>query len=140
MIGLWPVALVQDLQEQFGAGIRKVLDWTDRHGTVPVPFPRHASAVSASIRSTMPIRRRSSRPARHAREEAQMKPGPASPGHRHRRLEKIRQDHPGHAPRHRVLRRGLKVATVKHAHHAFQIDDAETEAPSIAAPAPHKSP
>lgn len=39
VIGLWPVALVQDLQEQLGAGTRKVLDWTDRHRTVAVPFP-----------------------------------------------------------------------------------------------------
>jgi molybdenum cofactor guanylyltransferase len=39
VIGLWPVALVQDLQAQLGAGTRKVLDWTDRHGTVAVPFP-----------------------------------------------------------------------------------------------------
>jgi molybdopterin-guanine dinucleotide biosynthesis protein A len=39
VIGLWPVALAQDLEEQLGAGVRKVLHWTDRHGTVPVPFP-----------------------------------------------------------------------------------------------------
>jgi molybdopterin-guanine dinucleotide biosynthesis protein A len=39
VIGLWPVALVDDLEAQLAAGVRKVLDWTDRHGTVPVPFP-----------------------------------------------------------------------------------------------------
>jgi molybdopterin-guanine dinucleotide biosynthesis protein A len=39
VIGLWPIALVQDLEEQLRAGVRKVLHWTDRHGTVPVPFP-----------------------------------------------------------------------------------------------------
>jgi molybdopterin-guanine dinucleotide biosynthesis protein A len=27
------------LELQLGAGVRKVLAWTDRHGTVPVPFP-----------------------------------------------------------------------------------------------------
>lgn len=39
VIGLWPIALAQDLEEQLRNGVRKVLHWTDRHGTVPVPFP-----------------------------------------------------------------------------------------------------
>ena len=39
VIGLWPVALADDLEAQLTAGVRKVLRWTDRHGTVPVPFP-----------------------------------------------------------------------------------------------------
>lgn len=39
VIGLWPVALAADLEEQLRAGVRKVLAWTDRHGTIPVPFP-----------------------------------------------------------------------------------------------------
>jgi molybdopterin-guanine dinucleotide biosynthesis protein A len=39
VIGLWPVALADDLQAQLQDGVRKVLHWTDRHGTVPVPFP-----------------------------------------------------------------------------------------------------
>ncbi len=39
VIGLWPVGLADDLEAQLAAGIRKVLAWTDRHGTVPVPFP-----------------------------------------------------------------------------------------------------
>jgi molybdenum cofactor guanylyltransferase len=39
VIGLWPVALAQDLEEQLRGGVRKVLAWTDKHGTVPVPFP-----------------------------------------------------------------------------------------------------
>jgi molybdenum cofactor guanylyltransferase len=38
VIGLWPVALAEDLEDQLGAGVRKVLHWTDRHGTVAVPF------------------------------------------------------------------------------------------------------
>ena len=38
VIGLWPVALAQDLEDKLRQGIRKVLDWTDRHGTVPVAF------------------------------------------------------------------------------------------------------
>jgi len=39
VIGLWPVALADDLEAQLAGGVRKVLHWTDRHGTVPVPFP-----------------------------------------------------------------------------------------------------
>ncbi|HEX5999379.1 MAG TPA: molybdenum cofactor guanylyltransferase MobA [Hyphomicrobiaceae bacterium] len=39
VIGLWPVALADDLEAQLAAGVRKVLVFTDRHGTVPVPFP-----------------------------------------------------------------------------------------------------
>ena len=38
VIGLWPVALSDDLEQELAAGVRKVLHWTDRHGTVPVPF------------------------------------------------------------------------------------------------------
>jgi molybdopterin-guanine dinucleotide biosynthesis protein A len=37
--GLWPMALADDLERQLAAGVRKVLHWTDRHGTVPVAFP-----------------------------------------------------------------------------------------------------
>jgi molybdopterin-guanine dinucleotide biosynthesis protein A len=39
VIGLWPIALAEDLEQQLRNGVRKVLHWTDRHGTVPVPFP-----------------------------------------------------------------------------------------------------
>lgn len=39
VIGLWPVALADDLEAALTSGVRKVLAWTDRHGTVPVDFP-----------------------------------------------------------------------------------------------------
>lgn len=39
VIGLWPVALADDLDAALRSGLRKVLDWTDRHGTLPVDFP-----------------------------------------------------------------------------------------------------
>jgi molybdenum cofactor guanylyltransferase len=39
VIGLWPVSLVEDLQAALESGVRKVLHWTDRHGTVAVDFP-----------------------------------------------------------------------------------------------------
>lgn len=37
-IGLWSVALADDLEQQLGAGVRKVLQWTDQQGAVAVPF------------------------------------------------------------------------------------------------------
>ena len=39
VIGLWPVALADDLERAIrDDGIRKVLAWTDRHGTLAVDF------------------------------------------------------------------------------------------------------
>lgn len=39
VIGAWPVALADDLQAELEAGVRKVLRWTDKHGTIGVDFP-----------------------------------------------------------------------------------------------------
>ena len=39
VIGLWPIALADDLEAALRGGLRKVLHWTDKHGTVPVDFP-----------------------------------------------------------------------------------------------------
>ncbi len=39
VIGLWPVALADDLEQALTSGVRKVLAWTDRHGTRTVDFP-----------------------------------------------------------------------------------------------------
>lgn len=39
VIGLWPVRLADDLEQALEGGVRKVLHWTDRHGTVGVDFP-----------------------------------------------------------------------------------------------------
>jgi molybdopterin-guanine dinucleotide biosynthesis protein A len=39
VIGLWPVDLADDLEAALNQGTRKVLAWTDRHGTIPVDFP-----------------------------------------------------------------------------------------------------
>lgn len=38
VIGLWPVALADDLEAALISGVRKVLAWTDRHGTAAVDF------------------------------------------------------------------------------------------------------
>ncbi len=39
VIGLWPVELADDLEAALNDGVRKVLHWTDRHGTLEVDFP-----------------------------------------------------------------------------------------------------
>jgi molybdopterin-guanine dinucleotide biosynthesis protein A len=39
VIGLWPIGLMQDLEEQLKTGVRKVQQWADRHVAVSVPFP-----------------------------------------------------------------------------------------------------
>ncbi len=37
--GLWPVDLADDLEQALHDGVRKVLHWTDRHGTCLAQFP-----------------------------------------------------------------------------------------------------
>lgn len=39
VIGLWPLTLMEDLETALAEGMRKVLAWTDRHGTLAVEFP-----------------------------------------------------------------------------------------------------
>ena len=39
--GLWPVALRDDLREALESGVRKVVAWTDVHGTAMADFPTH---------------------------------------------------------------------------------------------------
>ncbi|MEM6595775.1 MAG: molybdenum cofactor guanylyltransferase MobA, partial [Pseudomonadota bacterium] len=37
--GLWPVSLRDDLRAALQEGVRKVVQWTDRHGTALANFP-----------------------------------------------------------------------------------------------------
>lgn len=39
VIGLWPVALADDLAAALDKGVRKVVTWTDPHGCATVDFP-----------------------------------------------------------------------------------------------------
>ena len=129
VIGLWPIALMQDLEEQLKAGVRKVLHWTDRHGTVAVPFPVSA-LLRPQHRSVLQRQHAAGagRVARHAAQDLVMKPGAAvlpvigiagwKKSGKTTLVTRLITE---------LTRRGLKVATVKHAHHAFQIDDAETD-------------
>jgi molybdopterin-guanine dinucleotide biosynthesis protein A len=57
VIGLWPVALADDLESALEAGVRKVLEWTDRHGTVVVDFPFlrfHGRQIDPFFNANMP--------------------------------------------------------------------------------------
>lgn len=47
VIGLWPIALANDLEGALGGGSRKVLEWADRHGAAVVNFPMHMTHVGA---------------------------------------------------------------------------------------------
>ena len=38
VIGCWPIAHADDLDQALRGGVRKVLRWTDTHGTLPVDF------------------------------------------------------------------------------------------------------
>jgi molybdenum cofactor guanylyltransferase/molybdopterin-guanine dinucleotide biosynthesis protein MobB len=141
VIGLWPIALADDLESQLGAGVRKVLAWTDRHGTVAVPFPMvelGGKEIDPFFNANTPQELDSLRAALAAVGRRASGVGPDD-----RRL-------PTSDPRlppiigvagwknsgkttlvtrlvAELTRRGLEVATVKHAHHDFQIDDAETD-------------
>jgi molybdopterin-guanine dinucleotide biosynthesis protein A len=39
VFGLWPTALADDLRAALAGGVRKVLDWTDKHGARLAKFP-----------------------------------------------------------------------------------------------------
>ena len=81
-----------------GKGVRKVLDWSNRHGCVGVDFPPERLDDIESIPSSMPTRRRSwincAACWRHRDHDGHVQ----APRYRHRRLEKIRQDDADHTP------------------------------------------
>ena len=129
VIGLWPVALAEDLEEQLRGGVRKVLHWTDRHGTASVPFPP-ARVCGTRHRSVLQRQHAAGAgpAARHAgqdREVEQMKrAGGSTPVIGIAGWKKSGKTTLAVRLIAEFTRRGLKVATVKHAHHDFQIDDA----------------
>lgn len=46
VIGLWPVSLTGDLEDALISGVRKVLQWTDSHGTCFADFPMIETAAA----------------------------------------------------------------------------------------------
>jgi molybdenum cofactor guanylyltransferase/molybdopterin-guanine dinucleotide biosynthesis protein MobB len=129
VIGLWPVALADDLEAQLRAGVRKVLAWTDRHGTTAVAFPPQRigdASVDPFFNANTPEELDGLR-AMLVRAAPMTQGSDAPPvigivgwkksGKTTLVVRLIEE----------FTRRGLSVATVKHAHHAFQIDDGETD-------------
>ena len=102
--------------------------WTDRHGSVAVTFRPRALRPRASIRSSMPTRRRSwTSCAPCWRRSRAMTGGTARPVIGIAGWKKSGKTTLVARLIAEFTRRGLKVATVKHAHHDFQIDAAETD-------------
>ncbi|MEL6299254.1 MAG: molybdenum cofactor guanylyltransferase MobA [Pseudomonadota bacterium] len=125
VIGLWPVALADDLAAALAAGTRKVLAWTDTHGTAAADFapvlvnghlidpffnvntPDELGFAEAILKTTGAIQ-----------------PPPAygvvgwkSSGKTTLTAALIAE----------LRARGLTVHSMKHAHHAFRVDEAQTD-------------
>jgi molybdenum cofactor guanylyltransferase/molybdopterin-guanine dinucleotide biosynthesis protein MobB len=131
VIGLWPIALADDLEAALRDGVRKVLRWTDRHGTVAVdfePVPLGGRAVDPFFNANTPQDLAELR-----RLLADATPPPAArlpcpypvvgiagwknSGKTTLAVRLIAE----------FTRRGVKVSTIKHAHHDFRIDDGSTD-------------
>ncbi len=56
--GLWPVALREDLRAALAGGVRKVVDWTGRHGVARRDVPRRGRAVLQRQHARRPRARR----------------------------------------------------------------------------------
>jgi molybdenum cofactor guanylyltransferase/molybdopterin-guanine dinucleotide biosynthesis protein MobB len=131
VIGLWPVALADDLEAALRAGLRKVLHWTDRHGTVPVDFPFArigGREVDPFFNANTPEELDELRQLLESRTQLTTPPlkapapvigivGWKKSGKTTLTVRLVEE----------FARRGLKVATVKHAHHDFQIDEGATD-------------
>ena len=157
VIGLWPVALADDLESALAAGVRKVLAWTDRHGTVAVDFEMlqaGAETVDPFFNANTPAELDEAR-----RLLAVLAPRLAVQTGPHR-LQEGPASEPSSQPQPpdtrptggqrgpvigiagwknsgkttlaerlvaEMTRRGYRVATVKHAHHGFQIDESDAD-------------
>jgi molybdenum cofactor guanylyltransferase/molybdopterin-guanine dinucleotide biosynthesis protein MobB len=141
VIGLWPVALADDLEAQLNTGVRKVLAWTDRHGTVPVPFPMLQTSGGAELdpffNANTPQELDALRAALAAGSRA---PAVGTHGGRPPTAGPLLPPVIGVAGWKNsgkttlvtrliteLTARGFRIASVKHAHHNFRIDDAETD-------------
>ena len=104
------------------------LDRSSRYGARRLPIPPEigGAAVDPFFNANTPAELEAA--ARHAREGGGRDPRPEpDPDRRHRRLEEVGQDDAGRPPGRGVHAARPEVATVKHAHHEFQIDDGDTD-------------
>jgi molybdenum cofactor guanylyltransferase/molybdopterin-guanine dinucleotide biosynthesis protein MobB len=116
VIGLWSIALAEDLAASLDAGTRKVQDWTARHNAIPVDFPDSlikGRAVDPFFNTNTPQDLAEAR----ARLAAPPVIGIAGWKNSSKTTLAVRliED---------FTRRGLKVATIKRSHHDIA---AETE-------------
>ncbi len=122
VIGIWPVALADDLEASLAEGVRKVLRWTDKHGTIPVVFEMVQAAgvvLDPFYNANTPEELEALRAALagHGRAVVIGIAGWKNSG-KTTLAERLIAE---------LTSRGLKVASVKHAHHAFQVDDGPTD-------------
>ena len=126
VIGLWPVALADDLEAWLRAGGRKVLGWTDRHGTVPVDFPDRIMAglaIDPFFNANTPEELGEARALVRLLEASPRPPavigvaGWKNSG-KTTLVERLVAE---------LTQRGHRVATVKHAHHLFEVDPGATD-------------
>ena len=125
VIGLWPVALADDLEAALAAGVRKVLAWTDRHGTVPVVFEPvviGGKQVDPFFNANTPDEMDAARRLLGKITGRNGEPVIGIAGWKNSGKTTLTV-----ALVAEFARRGLRVATLKHAHHDFQIDDADTD-------------
>lgn len=132
VIGLWPMALADDLAAALRDGTRKVQDWTTRHAAVPVDF----TDINLNGRNIDPFfNANTPRDLAQARavlshEHPTVIASPIPPvigiagwknsGKTTLAVRLIEE----------FTRRGLKVASIKHTHHGLRVDDADTDSAS----------
>ena len=105
--GLWPVTLRDDLRAALNDGLRKVVLWTDRHGAATVPFPHRPLRSVLQHQHT-----RRPRPSRGDGMKIWGITGWKNSG-KTGLMERLVTEFTG---------RGHTVSTLKHAHHAFDVD------------------
>ena len=114
---LWPVGLRDDLRAALGAGLRKVVAWSDPHGCATVVFPEAEAFFNVNTPEDLGA----------GRGDGMRVYGVTGWKNSGKTvlMERLVADLTG---------RGLTVSTVKHAHHAFDVDQPGRTATGTGAP------
>jgi len=130
VIGLWPIALADELDAALRRGERKAFDWVERHGMVAVDFPPldiGGERIDPFFNANTPAELDEARRLL-AREPATPitgrngTPVVAIVGWKNSGKTTLTERLVAE-----LTARGRRVATVKHAHHSFEVDDGETD-------------